>query len=42
MKLIIKYLVIGAMICYSYYEDWKDKKWCENYKRNALNDDKMR
>lgn len=29
----MKYMVIGAMICYSYYKDWKDKKWCERYKK---------
>ena len=41
MLYVIKYMIIGIMMCYSYYEDWKDKKWCEEYKRKALNDDKM-
>lgn len=33
MCYMIKYIIIGAMICYSYFEDWKDKKWCERYKK---------
>ena len=37
---IIKNIIIGAMICYSYYEDWRDKKWFKKYK-NALSDDKI-
>lgn len=33
MCYMIKYIIIGVMICYSYYEDWKDKKWCKEYKK---------
>lgn len=31
---VIKYLVIGTMICYSYFEDWRDKRRFEENRKN--------